>query len=90
MCWDVPGYALERQSLSKYGTYSGVDGVKVPAWLIVDGADALAEGIAQMADRMGADSTAVAARGGRRFRQLRYRTTATTATTARSSLLPPN
>ena len=37
--------ALERQSLSKYGTYSVADGVKVPAWLIVDGADASAEAV---------------------------------------------
>ena len=35
--------AIERQSLVRYGTYDVADGVKVPAWLIVDGADASAE-----------------------------------------------
>ena len=34
MRWDVPRYALERQSLSKDSTYSVADCVKVPAWLI--------------------------------------------------------
>ena len=35
--------AIERQSLNRYGTYDVADGVEVPAWLIVDGADASAE-----------------------------------------------
>ena len=34
MCWDVPRYALERQSLSKDSTYGVAGGVEVPAWLI--------------------------------------------------------
>jgi hypothetical protein len=37
--------ALERDSLSRYGQYTEADGVKVPAWLIVDGADASAEAV---------------------------------------------
>jgi len=37
--------ALERDSLSRYGQYADADGVKVPAWLIVDGADASAEAV---------------------------------------------
>lgn len=41
--------ALERQSLSRYGTYAVADGVKVPAWLIVDGADASAEAVLGLA-----------------------------------------
>jgi hypothetical protein len=37
--------ALERQSLAKYGEYSDSDGVQLPSWLIVDGADASAEAV---------------------------------------------
>jgi len=37
--------ALERQTLDKYGEYDIADGVEVPAWLIVDGADASAEAV---------------------------------------------
>ncbi len=35
--------ALNRDTLDKYGTYQVIHGVKVPAWLIVDGADASSE-----------------------------------------------
>jgi hypothetical protein len=35
--------ALDRQVLVRYGQYQLVDGVRWPAWLIVDGADATAE-----------------------------------------------
>ena len=41
--------ALERDSLSRYGQYVDADGVKVPAWLIVDGADASAEAVLGLA-----------------------------------------
>ena len=41
--------ALERDSLSRYGQYADADGVKVPAWLIVDGADASAEAVLGLA-----------------------------------------
>jgi hypothetical protein len=37
--------ALERQVLGKYGKYLTADGEKVPAWLIVNGADASAEAV---------------------------------------------
>ncbi|WP_407341657.1 hypothetical protein [Pengzhenrongella phosphoraccumulans] len=37
--------ALERQSLSQYGTWDVADGARVPGWLIVDGADATAEAV---------------------------------------------
>jgi hypothetical protein len=37
--------ALERQVLVRYGQYQVVDGRRVPAWLIVDGADATAEAV---------------------------------------------
>ncbi|CAN5515596.1 hypothetical protein BH10ACT4_BH10ACT4_08180 [soil metagenome] len=37
--------ALNREVLNKYGTYAIADGARVPAWLIVDGADATAEAV---------------------------------------------
>ncbi len=37
--------ALERQVLTRYGQYQVVDGARVPAWLIVDGADASSEAV---------------------------------------------
>lgn len=41
--------ALDRQVLVRYGTYQNVDGVRTPAWLIVDGADASAEAVLGLA-----------------------------------------
>lgn len=41
--------ALQRDVLHRYGTYQIVDGVRVPAWLIVDGADASAEAVLGLA-----------------------------------------
>ncbi|SHG16347.1 hypothetical protein SAMN05443575_1547 [Jatrophihabitans endophyticus] len=41
--------ALERDSLSRYGTYHRVDGVRTPAWLIADGADASGEAVLGLA-----------------------------------------
>ncbi|WP_201276584.1 hypothetical protein [Marisediminicola senii] len=41
--------ALERQTLDAYGQYEIADGVRVPAWLIVDGADASAEAVLGLA-----------------------------------------
>jgi hypothetical protein len=35
--------ALERQTLTRYGQWLAVDGAKIPAWLIADGADATGE-----------------------------------------------
>lgn len=37
--------AVERQVLTDYGTWEVADGERVPAWLIVDGADATAEAV---------------------------------------------
>ncbi|RIQ37782.1 hypothetical protein [Jiangella rhizosphaerae] len=37
--------AVERQVLGRYGEYTVADGLRVPAWLIVDGADATAEAV---------------------------------------------
>ena len=37
--------AVEEQVLSDYGTWEVADGKRVPAWLIVDGADATAEAV---------------------------------------------
>ena len=41
--------ALERQVLDKYGRWQIVDGKRVPAWLITDGADATAEAMLGLA-----------------------------------------
>jgi hypothetical protein len=41
--------ALQRQVLVRYGRWQVVDGVRVPAWLIVDGADATAEAVLGLA-----------------------------------------
>ncbi len=40
---DLAVTALDRDVLTKYGKYQTVHGVRVPAWLIVDGADASSE-----------------------------------------------
>ena len=42
---DLAIAALDRQVLSRYGEYQIVDGRRVPAWLVVDGADASAEAV---------------------------------------------
>ncbi|MEV4622454.1 hypothetical protein AB0J74_27550 [Asanoa sp. NPDC049573] len=42
---DLAVAALERQVLTRYGEHQIVDGVRVPAWLIVDGGDASAEAV---------------------------------------------
>ncbi len=42
---DLALYALNRQSLSRYGKHRVSDGAKVPAWLITDAADASAEAV---------------------------------------------
>ncbi|RXZ68018.1 hypothetical protein [Agromyces albus] len=41
--------AVDRQVLDRYGEYEISDGMKVPAWLIVDGADATAEAVLGLA-----------------------------------------
>jgi hypothetical protein len=55
---DLAIAALDRQVLSRYGSELVVDGRAVPAWLIVDGADATAEamlGLAAYIDAGGGD-----------------------------------
>ena len=42
---DLGVAALDREVLSKYGTYEVADGARVPAWLIGDGADESAEAV---------------------------------------------
>ena len=37
--------ALDREVLTRYGTFKVLDGVRVPDWLIVDGADASSEAV---------------------------------------------
>ncbi|HET6988846.1 MAG TPA: hypothetical protein VFI00_19625, partial [Kribbella sp.] len=41
--------ALERQVLTRYGQYNLVDGRRLPAWLIVNGADATSEAVLGLA-----------------------------------------
>ncbi len=41
--------AVDRQVLDRYGEYETSDGMTVPAWLIVDGADATAEAVLGLA-----------------------------------------
>ncbi|MCK6066621.1 MULTISPECIES: hypothetical protein [Microbacterium] len=54
--------ALQRDVLSRYGQWSTADGMRVPTWLIVDGADASAEAVLGLAARVQArpDDTAAA------------------------------
>lgn len=44
--------AIERDTLSRYGQWAEADGVRVPAWLIVNGADASAEAALGLAARV--------------------------------------
>ncbi len=46
---DLALTALERASLSRYGQFDVADGMRVPAWLIVDGSDATAEAVLGLA-----------------------------------------
>ncbi|WP_053205947.1 hypothetical protein [Jiangella muralis] len=41
--------AVDRQVLTRYGEYTVADGLRVPSWLIVDGADATAEAVLGLA-----------------------------------------
>jgi hypothetical protein len=58
---DLAVGALDREVLGKYGKYQTVHGVRVPAWLIVDEADATAEAMLGL-------SSYVAAGGSRQAR----------------------
>ena len=56
--------ALNRQVLVRYGQWEQSDGMKVPAWLITNGADASAEAVLGLAARVQAqpsDATAATA-----------------------------
>lgn len=44
--------AVTRQELVDYGVWTQADGMRVPAWLIVDGADASAEAVLGLAARV--------------------------------------
>ena len=46
---DLAVTALQRDVLVRYGTYQVIHGVEVPAWLIVDGADASSEAMLGLA-----------------------------------------
>jgi hypothetical protein len=54
--------ALERQVLVRYGQYNIVDGRRVPAWLIVNGADATSEAVLGLAAYVRAGGSARARR----------------------------
>ena len=54
--------ALERQVLTRYGQYNIVDGRRVPAWLIVNGADATSEAVLGLAAYVRAGGSARARR----------------------------
>jgi hypothetical protein len=54
--------ALERQVLVRHGTWNVVDGRRVPAWLIVNGADATSEAVLGLAAYVRAGGSARARR----------------------------
>lgn len=57
---DLAVDALQRQPLARYGTYRQIDGTQVPAWLVVDGADATAEAVLGLSAYVGAGAPAAA------------------------------
>ncbi|WP_433383786.1 hypothetical protein ACQPZX_22325 [Actinoplanes sp. CA-142083] len=59
--------ALDRQVLTRYGTWQVVDGDRAPAWLIVDGADATAEAVLGLAAYVSSGAGGVARRALRQF-----------------------
>ena len=52
---DLALAAVERQVLDRYGEWLDIDGVAVPAWLIMDGADATGEAVLGLAAYVGGD-----------------------------------
>lgn len=54
--------AVDRQELTSYGEYTVADGLRVPSWLIVDGADATAEAVLGLAAYVAASPSDAAAR----------------------------
>lgn len=59
---DLAVRALYRDVLHRYGSYQIVDGVRVPAWLIVNGADASAEAVLGLAAYVAVRDDALARR----------------------------
>jgi hypothetical protein len=59
--------ALERQVLIRYGQYNVVDGRRLPAWLIVNGADATSEAVLGLSAYVQAGGSASARRALTRF-----------------------
>ncbi|WP_328997273.1 hypothetical protein OHA18_22715 [Kribbella sp. NBC_00709] len=59
--------ALERQVLIRYGQYNVVDGRRLPAWLIVNGADATSEAVLGLSAYVQAGGSAAARRALARF-----------------------
>jgi hypothetical protein len=59
--------ALERQVLVRYGQYNVVDGSRLPAWLIVNGADATSEAVLGLSAYVEAGGSASARRALTRF-----------------------
>src|SRR3954447_13430585 len=57
---DLAVAALDREVLDRYGQYLDIDGRRMPAWLVVDGADASAEAVLGLASyvRAGGGRTA--------------------------------
>lgn len=54
--------AVDRQVLDKYGQFTEADGMSVPSWLIIDGADASAEAVLGLAAYVEAEPGDPAAR----------------------------
>lgn len=59
--------AVERDTLVRYGTYHDLHGVRVPAWLITQGADATSEALLGLAPYAAATGSAPARRACRRL-----------------------
>ncbi|HET6737460.1 MAG TPA: hypothetical protein VFH76_00945, partial [Kribbella sp.] len=59
--------ALERQVLVRYGEYNVVDGRRLPAWLIVNGADATSEAVLGLSAYVSAGGSVRARRALSRF-----------------------
>ena len=59
--------ALEREVLVRYGQYNVVDGRRLPAWLIVDGADATSEAVLGLSAYVRSGGSAGARRALTRF-----------------------
>jgi hypothetical protein len=58
---DLAVAALDREVLVRYGKYQVVDGLRMPAWLIVDGADASSEAVLGLSAYVRAGGTHAAA-----------------------------